>query len=98
MSKRKTQRGNSPSDSSEDKKKDSNNDDLPLAIQIFLWRQTRYIFCSKVSNTESSSPAYEIHVIMLKFNFLLNNVQVYSNQAAYKKFSEFVASKVLKQL
>ena len=33
-------RGNSPG-SSEDKTKDANNDDLPLAIQIFLWRQTR---------------------------------------------------------
>ena len=43
MSKRmgeKALRGNSPG-SSEDKTKDANNDDLPLAIQIFLWRQTR---------------------------------------------------------
>ena len=42
MSKRigeKALRGNSPG--AEDKTKESNNDDLPLAIQIFLWRQTR---------------------------------------------------------
>jgi len=49
MSKRtgeKPLRGNS-SGSNEDKTKDANNDDLPLAIQIFLWRQTRsyYSFC-----------------------------------------------------
>ena len=76
MSKRKTLRGNSPSDSSEDKKKDSNNDDLPLAIQIFLWRQTRYILCSNTELASSNKthfnqyPEYEIHVIMLQFNFL----------------------------
>ena len=36
------------------KEADANNDDLPLAIQTFLWRQTRFVkmHCHRTNNAQ----------------------------------------------